>query len=242
MTSRRRTSTSTAPPRPKPGLSREAKVLLMLGAPVVLLAAVVMIVVTRSGSDDAGGGLPSSSSASSGQQQGILVREDSPVWGTADAPVTIVEFLDPECEACRAAYPGIKRLLGEYEGKVRLVVHYFPLHRNSILAAQATEAAGEQGKYWEMQELLFNTQPEWGEKDTAQTERFIEYARGLGLDVDQFTAVVQSGKYAAKVERDRLDGAALAVRGTPTVFVNGRPVRDFGYAGLKSAIDAALGT
>ena len=91
-----------------------------------------------------------------------------------------------------------------------------------------------------MQELLFNNQPQWGEKDTPQTELFVEYARSLGLNVDQFTAVLQSGKYVEKVERDRRDGAALAVRGTPTVFVNGRPVRDFSYAGLKSAVDNAL--
>jgi protein-disulfide isomerase len=84
-----------------------------------------------------------------------LVREDSPTLGAADAPVTIVEFLDPECESCRAFNPKVKKILKDYDGKVRLVVRYMPLHPNSLSAATFTEAAGEQGKYWQAQEMLF---------------------------------------------------------------------------------------
>jgi protein-disulfide isomerase len=217
-------------PQPKPLLGREAKILLLIGLPIVLLFAV--LAVRNAGGDEA--------PAVSAEQQRLLVREDSPALGPADAPVTIVEFLDPECESCRAAAPIVKRLLGEYDGRVRLVVRYFPLHNNSVLAATATEAAGEQGKYWEMQELLFTNQPQWGEKSTPQTALFIEYARGLGLNVEQFTAVLQGTKYAAKIERDRQDARTLGARGTPTFFINGRAVDDISYAGLKRAIDEAL--
>lgn len=219
-----------SPQRPQPLLGREAKILLLIGLPILLLF--VVLAARTAGGDEA--------PALSTEQQRLLIREDSPVRGAAGAAVTIVEFLDPECESCRAAAPVVKRLLGEYDGRVRLVVRYFPLHNNSVLAATATEAAGEQGKYWEMQELLFANQPQWGEQSTPQSALFIEYARSLGLDVEQFTAVLQGTKYAAKIERDRQDARALGARGTPTFFVNGRQVQDISYASLKGAIDEAL--
>jgi protein-disulfide isomerase len=215
---------------PKPALSREARLLLLIGIPVLLVAG-VLFAVARAGDTN--------TADPTAAQQGLLVREDSPILGAPGAPVTIVEFLDPECESCRAVHPIMKRLLQEYDGQVRLVVRYLPLHKNSVLAAQATEAAGEQGKYWEMQDLLFANQPQWGEKGTPQSALFTEYARTLGLDVAQFTATVESGKYAAKVERDRQDALALGATGTPTIFINGRQVRELSYAGLKAAIDAA---
>jgi protein-disulfide isomerase len=154
--------------------------------------------------------------------------------------VTIVEFLDPECESCRAAFPVVKELLDEYPDDVRLVVRYFPLHGNSVLAAQATEAAGEQGKYAEMQATLFERQPEWGEKQESQEDLFVEYARELGLDIDEFTAALDNPEYREKVERDRADGVALGVTGTPTFFVNGQWIPQPSYNALKSAIDEAL--
>lgn len=224
-----RTTRVARRPQAQPTFSREAKRLLLIGVPVVLvLLAIVVATNLRRQADGA-----------TAAQQGSLIREDSPTLGAANAPVTIVEFLDPECEACRATHPIINRLMREYDGQVKLVVRYFPLHKNSVLAAQATEAAGEQGKYWEMQELIFNNQPQWGEKQTPQTALFIEYARTLGLNVDQFTATLTSGKYASKVERDRQDAQAIGATGTPTIFVNGRQVRQLDYAGLKAAIDAA---
>ena len=217
-------------PQPKPLLSREARILLLIGLPVVLLFAV--LVARNTGGDEA--------PAVPAEQQSRLIREDSPTQGPADAPVTLVEFLDPECESCRAAAPIVKQILQEYNGRVRLVVRYFPLHNNSVLAATATEAAGEQGKYWEMHDLLFTNQSQWGEKNTPQTALFIDYARTLGLNVEQFTAVLQSTKYAAKIERDGQDARALGAQGTPTFFVNGQQVQGISYASLKEAIDRAL--
>lgn len=173
-------------------------------------------------------------------QQELLVREDSPILGPAEAKVTIVEFLDPECESCRAAYPIVKQLMEEYPDDVRLVVRYFPLHGNSVLAAMATEAAGEQGKYEEMQALLFERQPEWGEKQTPQDEAFLAYAEELGLDMTKFAADMENPDYLAKVQRDQADGTALGVTGTPTFFVDWQWISRPSYAALKSAIDAGL--
>jgi protein-disulfide isomerase len=177
-----------------------------------------------------------------------LVREDSPTLGAADAPVTIVEFLDPECESCRAFNPTIKKILKEYDGKVKLVVRYMPLHPNSLLAATYTEAAGEQGKYWQMQETLFQRQTEWGTRhgQSAISQQpnapalFEKYAMELGLNIDKINSAVRENRYAAKLERDKKDGQSLGVRQTPTLFVNGRKLARLYEADLKSLIDEEL--
>lgn len=177
-----------------------------------------------------------------------LIREDSPTLGAADAPVTIVEFLDPECESCRAFNPTVKKILKEYDGKVRLVVRYMPLHPNSMLAATYTEAAGEQGKYWQMQEILFQRQSEWGTRHGQPTSShqpnvpalFEKYAMELGLDGEKIKSAVKENRYAAKLERDKKDGQSLGVRQTPTFFVNGRRLARLYEADLKSLIDEEL--
>jgi protein-disulfide isomerase len=184
---------------------------------------------------------------------GPLVRPDSPTLGPADAPVTLVEFLDPECESCGAFSPVVKKILKDYDGKVRLVVRYMPFHPNSVLAATVTEAAGEQGKYWEMQETLFRRQSEWGEihghgpQVTAAAARrepagvlFERYAAELGLDVERVRAAVAERRYAAKVERDKRDGQSLGVSRTPTFFVNGRELARFSQQDLRALIEDEL--
>jgi len=170
----------------------------------------------------------------------LLVRADSPSKGPRDAKVTIVEFLDPECEACRAMHPIVARLMAEYHGRVRLVVRYLPLHQNSMLAASALEAAGEQGRYWEMLEALFLNQPEWGDHHAPRPERIPEYARQIGLDMGAFQPSYEGIKHRAKVERDRADAEKLGIRGTPSFFVNGRPLEQLGYQPLKALVEEEL--
>lgn len=176
-----------------------------------------------------------------------LIRPDSPTLGAADAPVTLVEFLDPECESCAAFAPVVKKIMKDYEGKVRLVVRYMPLHPNSLSAATFTEAAGEQGKYWQAQEMLFQKQPEWGTKHGPQTTApadinalFKKYAMELGLDTKKMDAAFAENRYQAKLQRDLKDGQTLGVRQTPTFFVNGRRLARFGEADLRALIDEEL--
>jgi protein-disulfide isomerase len=176
-----------------------------------------------------------------------LVRPDSPVLGAADAPVTVVEFYDPECEACAAFHPIVKKILKEYDGKIRFVARYMPLHPNSLSAATFTEAAGEQGKYWQAQEMLFQKQSEWGTKHGPSPSApadinalFRKYAMELGLDMNKMDGVFAENRYAAKIERDKKDGQSLGVRQTPTFFVNGRRLARIGEADLKSLIDEEL--
>lgn len=177
-----------------------------------------------------------------------LIRPDSPTLGAADAPVTVVEFYDPECESCSAFHPIVKKALKDYEGRVRLVMRYMPLHPNSLRAANFIEAAGEQGKYWEAQDLLFQRQSEWGERHGPPTGApppdipalFTKYAQELGLDPAKINAAIAENRYQVKINRDYQDGQSLGVRQTPTLFINGRQLRRLGAAELTAAIEAEL--
>ncbi|MBZ0315700.1 MAG: DsbA family protein [Anaerolineae bacterium] len=208
--------------------NRELILLLIIGVSVAIASIVVTVLYNREQSTDIS------------PNDRRLVRPDSATLGAAAAPVTIVEFLDPECESCRAAFPFVKQLLEEYDGRIRLVIRYFPLHNNSVLAATSTEAAGAQGKYWEMLEMLFTNQLEWGEEQTPQTDLFIGYATELGLDIPRFTADLQNPDYRAKIERDQADGQALGVAGTPTFFINGRQVEELSADSIIAMIEEEL--
>jgi protein-disulfide isomerase len=227
-------------------MNKEIKILVIIGF-VVVLGAVVGASYYRDSvqntrvTSNSGGGRSSVS-------QEMLVRPDSPTLGAADAPVTIVEFLDPECESCGTFAPAVKKILKDYEGRVRLVVRYMPLHPNSLRAATLTEAAGEQGKYWEMQELLFRRQAEWGERHGAPPSAqpanidalFEKYAMELGLDLAKINAAVKENRYLSKLERDRRDGQTLGVRQTPSFFVNGRKLTRFSEADLRALVEDEL--
>jgi protein-disulfide isomerase len=173
---------------------------------------------------------------------GILVREDSPTLGRADAPVTIVEFFDPECESCRAFNPFTKQILAEYGDQVRLVVRYVPGHANSTLAVLALEAARTQSDdgYWALLDLLYERQPEWGERQDPQTQAFLDAAAEVGLDTAAIEAAMIAGDTTI-LERDLADARTAGVEGTPEFFVNGVMVTDRSPDGLRAAIDAALG-
>ncbi len=176
-----------------------------------------------------------------------LVRPDSPTLGPADAKVTVVEFLDPECEACAMFSPTVKNLVKEFP-QVRFVFRYMPLHPSAVLAASYLEAAGEQGKYWEMQEIMFRKQSEWGQihGPAAQQARpapsvvFEKFAQEIGLNVDQLKSSAANPKHAAKANRDLADGRSLGVRQTPTFFVNGRKLERLNENDLRTMINDEL--
>jgi protein-disulfide isomerase len=138
--------------------------------------------------------------------------------GDPQAPVTIVEFSDFSCPFCRNAESTIKELLEKYQGRVRLAYRDFPLtqiHSRAELAAEASRCAGEQGKYWEYHDLLFEHPDKQGRDD------LMEHARSLKLDDKQFEACLSSGKYKLQIQRDIQLGMASGVSGTPGFFVNG---------------------
>jgi protein-disulfide isomerase len=166
-----------------------------------------------------------------------IATDDQPSKGSEKAAVTLVEFTDFQCPSCAKTQPALERIAAEYGERVRLVVRDYPLsqHKDAQKAAEAAEAAREQGKYWEYAALLFQNQ------SALQAEKLKEYASRVGLDRAKFDAALDSGKFTESVRRDLNDGDRVGVMGTPTVFVNGRRA-DASYEGLKAAVESALNT
>jgi protein-disulfide isomerase len=165
-----------------------------------------------------------------------IATDDQPSKGPADAKVTVVEFTDYQCPSCAAAQPVLEKLIAEYGDRVRFVVRDFPLqmHPDARKAAEAAEAAREQGKYWDYTAILFRNQSQ------LKPEQLKQYAQVLGLDRAKFEAALDDGRFAEKVNRDLLDGQRFGISGTPTFFVNGRRTKDITYDVLKAAIEEAL--
>jgi protein-disulfide isomerase len=174
------------------------------------------------------------------QNSDVFVRSHSPILGPNEAKVTVVEFMDPECESCREFYPHIKHIMRKYEGKARLVIRYVPFHQNSRFAIAILEASKLQGKYWETLELLFKTQPEWGDHHNPKPELLWNYLPEVGLNIEQLKKDMQDPRIATLIETDFNDAKTLQIRGTPSFFVNGKMVMDFGTSYLEEAIDQAL--
>jgi protein-disulfide isomerase len=174
-------------------------------------------------------------------QKTELIKEHNPKLGPDDAKVKIVEFLDPECEACRTLAPIVKQLMTEYEGKVQLVVRYMPFHGNSLKAATYLEEAREKGKYWEALASLFDNQPAWGDHHNPKPELIPKFLVKAGItDAASFDENVLLSRHRWKIDKDFEDGKMLGVKYTPTFFVNGKMLEEIGYEPLKLAIESAL--
>lgn len=231
-------------------MKKDAIRLAAIGAVLLVAVVVAATVYSRRQSEQraAAGAAAVAAAAAQGTSAGtapganvaLLERPHSRSLGPKDAKVTVVEFLDPECESCAAMYPLVKHLLAQQKDKVRLVIRYMPLHPNSMYAASALEAAGEQGKYWELLEALFKNHPAWASHHAPKPELIPEYARQVGLDMEAFTRTVNSTAHRTIVERDKEDGQKLGVNGTPTFFVNGRPLERLGYDTLQALINEEL--
>ncbi|MFD9669547.1 DsbA family protein [Rhodococcus sp. NPDC059968] len=205
-------------------------VVFVLGLSAVLLA-------NRSGTD-------SQPVAGAAEATAVAVRPDSHrLSSVPDGRVTFVEFLDFECEACRAVYPATEQLRAEYGDRVSFVVRYFPLpgHFNAERAARAVEAAAQQGRFEQMYQRMYETQAEWGEQRVPKDEVFRGFAVDLGLDLAAYDAAYTAPATGDRINADVADGQALGVQGTPTFFVNGERLEPASYQDLTDALDAALG-
>jgi len=165
-----------------------------------------------------------------------ISTKDQPSLGNANAAVTIVAFTDYQCPSCAAIHPALERLVKESGDKVRLVARDFPLnqHAEAFKAAEAAEAAREQGKYWEYVQVLLQNQ------SSLSVEKLKSFATQLGLDRTRFDAALDSRKFAEMVQTDLDDGIKLGLKGTPSFFINGRRVTAKSYEELKESVDAAL--
>ena len=169
-----------------------------------------------------------------------LIRDYSPSKGNSLLRVTLVEFLDPECESCAMFHPIVKDILKRYDGSIRYVVRYAPFHPDSKFAIKILEAARVQNKYWETLDLLFKKLPEWGSHHNPQPELIWTYLPTLGLDIDKLKKDMKDEKISKMIEQELEDGRTFGVRKTPTFFVNGQPLKSFGPEQLEEAIKAAF--
>ncbi len=157
-----------------------------------------------------------------------LVRPHSPILGPPGAPVTIVEFFDPSCEACRAFHPIVKRIMDTFPGKVRLVIRYTPFHEGSDEAVRILETARRQQLFVPVLEALLARQPEWAVHGAPNLRIAWDVARNAGLDVERARRDMLASEITAALEQDVADVRANGVNRTPTFFVNGKPLPSFG--------------
>ncbi|MGM0558608.1 MAG: DsbA family protein [Myxococcota bacterium] len=144
---------------------------------------------------------------------------DAPVKGPANAPVTIVEFSDFECPYCKRGTDNLEEAVSKFDGKVKIAFKHYPLpfHKAAKPAAKAAMAAGEQGKFWEMHDLLFDNQ-----KQLKQDGLYEKLAKQLGLNMAKFKKDMQKPEYDKIIEQDMAQGQKVGVRGTPAFFINGK--------------------
>ncbi len=165
--------------------------------------------------------------------------DGAPARGAADAAVTLVEFSDFQCPFCARTAPLLDEMRKKYGDRVRIVYKHFPLsfHPAAMPAAVASAAAQEQGRFWELHDVLFQ------QGQSLAADRFEDYAKQAGLDIARFRQdlVDKHAEYERRVQQDYRHGLEADVRGTPTVYINGKKLREASLAGMTSQIDAALG-
>ena len=174
------------------------------------------------------------------------------VEGNKDGKVLLVEYGDFQCPSCEKAYPNVKTLMEEYGDRVGLVFRNFPLtsiHPNAKVASASAEAAGLQGKYWEMHDLLYGNQSTWNSLAVdKRTDAFVNFASQLGLDTKKFTSDLSNPDVNKKISFDMELGKANNTSATPTFFLNGKKLDEAAAGGIvqgdltavKAQLDAAL--
>jgi protein-disulfide isomerase len=180
-------------------------------------------------------------SALTPDQVARLVRPHSPVLGAANARVTVVEVLDPACEACRAFAPVVKQLLFLHPDDVRVVVRYANFHPPSEEAIRLLVAAGQQGKFDDVLGALFERQEEWASHTGPDSERAWNIAADVGLNVARARKDARAASVDNLLLLESKDLGALKVERTPTFYVNGKLLEDFGPQQLLNLVASEVG-
>ncbi|MCR5942704.1 disulfide bond formation protein DsbA [Ochrobactrum sp. XJ1] len=169
-----------------------------------------------------------------------LVRMHSPVMGPVAAPVTIVEFFDPSCEACRAFYPLVKQIMAQTGNDVRLVLRYTAFHEGSDEAVRILEAARKQNRFEPVLEAILEQQPVWADHGRPDIEKAWQIAGSAGLDIEKGKRDAVSSAVDNVLAQDMADVQANNVKQTPTFFVNGKPLTEFSPQGLYNLVKAEI--
>lgn len=207
---------------------------LLIGAAVALLVVFAGAAVWYTASRSAATG------AAPGANMEALDRPHAPSLGPADAPVVIVEFLDPACETCADFYPLVKNIMAANPDRIRLVLRWAPFHAGAQDVVAMLEAARRQDMFWPALETLLSTQAAWAINHTADFPLALMQLQGLGLDTERLLADMADPEIAAILRQDVADANTLNVRATPEYFVNGKPMPSFGYEQLLGLVREAL--
>jgi protein-disulfide isomerase len=207
---------------------------------IVLVAAVAAgWAVLRSSRESKNASAPTPDPA--GQVKGA---EPAHVRGNPNAPVTLEEFGDFQCPSCGSYEPELKKMEAEFGDKMKVIFRELPLlpmHEHALMAAQAAEAAGLQGKFWEMHDLLYENQTKWVEqKDLVPV--FVDYAKQIGINPDQFMKDLNGETVAQRIFQDGKRAHSFGLKGTPSFFVNGKEAKDEQWKpeGLRQMIKDAI--
>jgi protein-disulfide isomerase len=187
-----------------------------------------------------GGAIWYANQSAAAANEGVEVKQN--IKGNADASVELVEYSDFQCPACGAFYPVVKDLLAQYGDQLRFEYKHFPLsniHPFAQSAAMAAEAAGQQDKFFEFHDQLFENQQSWSQS-AAPTAQFVSYAEEIGLDIEQFRRQMNASILRDKVRAEFEEGRELGVTGTPTFFLNGERMQFTTYEEFISQIEEAV--
>jgi len=209
-----------------------------VGLVAVVVGVLLLVVVAAaflSKSDD-----PHSLESEAEARQAALASEHSPTLGDPGAKVHIVEFLDPACETCALFYPMVKKWMAEVPGDIRLSVRHVAFHDGSEQAVRVLEASRSQDKYWQTLEALLKSQNQWVQHHTVQPDKIEPAIAGVGLDMEQLRADMNSVEVMRRMEKDKKDSIVLKVAATPEYFVNGRQLPSFGQQQLANLVREEL--
>ena len=167
-------------------------------------------------------------------------REHSPKFGENDNNVVIVEFLDPECEACGAFHPIIKKVFNEYEKETKLVIRYLDNHTNSKFVVRILEASRKQGKFKKTLDVVFKYQPKWADHYNPKPQLLWDFLPEAGLDMIKLKNDFENNSIDEILNLDRMDATKLRVRGTPTFYVNGKKLPTLSYKSLLDLVESEI--
>ncbi|HAK61133.1 MAG TPA: disulfide bond formation protein DsbA [Nitrospiraceae bacterium] len=207
---------------------------------VVLIAGVVLILAFVLGGYFYKGRQAEKIAFMANENVSTFVRDYSPTFGSDDAKVYIVEFMDPACETCSAFHPYVKGFLAAHPGRIKLVIRYAPFHHNADYFVKILEAARKQGKFWATLDVMYQSQSYWASHHNPQPQFVWRFLPMAGLDLKKIEKDMHDPEITRRIEQDLADAKMLNVRKTPEFFVNGKPLPSFGYEQLKALVEAEI--
>ncbi|MDD3342896.1 MAG: thioredoxin domain-containing protein [Sulfurospirillaceae bacterium] len=170
----------------------------------------------------------------------VFVRAHSPIIGNEKATTTIVEFFDPACGTCKAFSPFVKNIIQKHPDKLKLVLRYAPFHTDSYYVVQMLEASKLQNRYFETLDVIFKHQEKWAINHSSNIAKLWSFLPEAGLDVEKLKNDMKRPEIDAIIKQDIADSKLLGVNQTPEFFVNGKPLKRFGYKELEELINSEL--